>query len=114
MIVPRLSYPPCPLRVISFLSLLLPDRLLSVLTSCLLVSDECPLLAYSVEKLYEVLNSSDNAEDAANSLRDLIWDTQVKEKKKIKPDDRTALFFYMDVSRKRHETRIKLFSSNQG
>ena len=72
------------------------------------------ILKANASKLYEVLNSSDNAEDAANSLRDLIWDTQVKEKKKIKPDDRTALFFYMDVSRKRHETRIKLFSSNQG
>ncbi len=72
------------------------------------------ILKANASKLYEVLNSSDNAEDAANSLRDLIWDTQVKEKKKIKSDDRTALFFYMDVSRKRHETRIKLFSSNQG
>ena len=72
------------------------------------------ILKANASKLYEVLNSSDNVEDAANFLRDLIWDTQVKEKKKIKPDDRTALFFYMDVSRKRHETRIKLFSSNQG
>ena len=41
-------------------------------------------------------------EDAANALKNLIWDTQVKEKKKIKPDDRTGLFFYMNASEERH------------
>lgn len=46
-------------------------------------------------KLYDIF-ASKNAEQAAESLGELFWDTQVKEKKKIKPDDRTALFFYMD------------------
>jgi len=44
------------------------------------------------------MNSNDNAEDAADSLKDMIWDTQVKEKKKIKQDDRTGLFLYMNTS----------------
>ena len=50
------------------------------------------------EKIYEIMNSNDTAEAAANALKDLIWDTQVKEKKKIKSDDRTALFLYMNAS----------------
>lgn len=47
-------------------------------------------------KIQEVMNSSFNATDAAETLNNLIWDTQVKEKIKIKPDDRTALFLYMN------------------
>ena len=53
-------------------------------------------------KLYEVMNSSDNAEDAANNLKNLIWDTQVKEKKKIKSDDRTGIFLYMNTTEEAH------------
>lgn len=48
-------------------------------------------------KLYEVINSYHIAEDAVKSLEEMIWDTQVKEKIKIKPDDRTGLFIYMDA-----------------
>ena len=47
-------------------------------------------------KLYEVINSCHNAEDAVNALGEMIWDTQVKEGIKIKSDDRTGLFIYMD------------------
>jgi len=47
-------------------------------------------------KIHKVINSSSNAMNAAEALSNLIWDTQVKEKKKIKPDDRTGLFLYMN------------------
>ena len=47
-------------------------------------------------KLYEVMNSNNNAEDAASALEDLFWTTQVTERTKIKQDDRTGLFFFMD------------------
>ena len=47
-------------------------------------------------KLYEVINSCHNAEDGVNALGEMIWDTQVKEGIKIKPDDRTGLFIYME------------------
>ena len=50
------------------------------------------------EKIYEVINASDTAEDAAEALKELIWDTQVKEKIKIKSDDRTGLFLYMNAA----------------
>ena len=60
--------------------------------------DAGKILKANAIKLYEVINSSDNAEDAADSLKNMIWDTQVKEKKKIKQDDRTAIFFYMNTS----------------
>lgn len=53
-------------------------------------------------KLYEVINACHNSEDAANSLGEMIWDTQVKEKIKIKPDDRTGLFIYMDAPAKEY------------
>ena len=46
-------------------------------------------------KLHELIESSHTAKDAAEALKDLVWDTQVKEKKKIKSDDRTGLFLYM-------------------
>ena len=60
--------------------------------------DAGKILKEDALKLYEVMNSNDNAEDAADSLKDMIWDTQVKEKKKIKQDDRTGLFLYMNTS----------------
>ncbi len=47
------------------------------------------------QKLYDVIESSKNAEEAADALKDLVWDTQVKDKIKIKADDRTGLFLYM-------------------
>lgn len=50
------------------------------------------------EKIYEVINSSETAEEAVEALKDLIWDTQVKEKIKIKSDDRTGIFLYMNAS----------------
>lgn len=50
----------------------------------------------SAAKLYEVINSCHNAEDAVNALGEMIWDTQVKEGIRIKSDDRTGLFIYMD------------------
>ena len=56
------------------------------------------ILKANALKLYDVINSNDNAEDAANALQNMIWDTQVKEKKKIKQDDRTGLFLYMNAS----------------
>ncbi|MFT5396236.1 MAG: serine/threonine protein phosphatase PrpC [Gammaproteobacteria bacterium] len=49
-------------------------------------------------KLYELINSTNNAEEASEALKDLFWDTQVKEKKKIKADDRTGIFIYMNVA----------------
>ena len=49
-------------------------------------------------KLYNVMNSNNNAEDAASALEDLFWTTQVTEKTKIKQDDRTGLFFFMDTA----------------
>jgi|GEM_PF-2326945 serine/threonine protein phosphatase PrpC len=51
-------------------------------------------------KLYELLNSNENAETAVEALKDLIWDTQVIEKKKIKSDDRTGIFIYMNAATK--------------
>jgi len=53
-------------------------------------------------KLYKVINSNPNAEAAANALGEMIWDTQVKEGIKIKSDDRTALFIYMDSPAKEY------------
>ena len=53
------------------------------------------ILQQNAEKLYDVLNSNENAEDAVTMLKDIIWDTQVKEKIKIKADDRTGIFIYM-------------------
>ena len=46
--------------------------------------------------IYEILNANAKAEDAAEALKDLVWDTQIKEKRKIKADDRTGLFLYMN------------------
>lgn len=50
----------------------------------------------NASKLYEVLNQNNNAEDAADALEDLFWSTQVTDRQKIKRDDRTAIFLYMD------------------
>lgn len=50
------------------------------------------------EKFYNLIETNENAKQAVESLKELIWDTQVVEKKKIKADDRTALFFYMNTS----------------
>lgn len=49
----------------------------------------------AAEKIYNLIESSENAEQAVESLKELIWDTQVVEKRKIKSDDRTGIFFYM-------------------
>jgi hypothetical protein len=57
-----------------------------------------PVQKSGAEKIYEVLNSNDTAEEAVDALGDLIWDTQVKEKIKIKSDDRTGIFLYMNES----------------
>jgi hypothetical protein len=43
------------------------------------------------------INTNSNAEDAANALKDMIWNTRVEEKKKIKVDDRTGIFFYLNA-----------------
>ena len=50
------------------------------------------------EKIYALLEKSDNAEQAVEAMKELIWDTQVVDKIKIKADDRTGLFFYMGES----------------
>jgi len=51
-------------------------------------------------KLHDLLNSTDNAEKAAENLKELFWDTQVKEKIKIKADDRTGIFIFMNTEKK--------------
>ncbi len=50
----------------------------------------------AAEKLYEIFSSSDTAEESVIALENMIWDTRVSQKKKIKPDDRTALFLYIN------------------
>ena len=60
-------------------------------------------------KLYEIINSSNNAQEAAASLGEMIWDTQVKEKIRIKPDDRTGLFIYMNSQEKEYKKWISEF-----
>ncbi len=57
------------------------------------------VLKENAKKLYKLLNSSENAEAAVETLKDIIWDTQVKEKKKIKSDDRTGIFIYMNAAK---------------
>jgi len=51
-------------------------------------------------KLHELINSTNNAEEAAEALKDLFWDTQVIEKRKIKADDRTGIFLCMNATTK--------------
>ena len=60
--------------------------------------DAGKILKSNAPKLYKLFNSNDNAKDAAIFLENMIWDTQVKESQKIKPDDRTGIFFYMNSS----------------
>ena len=57
-----------------------------------------PVVQSDAEKIYTVMETSENAEQAVEALKELIWDTQVVEKKKIKADDRTGIFFYMTES----------------
>ena len=57
-------------------------------------------------KLYDIINSSHTAEEAVAAMAEMIWDTQVKEKIKIKPDDRTGLFIYMDSQVKEYKKWI--------
>lgn len=57
------------------------------------------VLKADAEKLYNVINSNDNAEAAAEALKEVFWDTQVKEKQKIKADDRTGIFIYMNAEK---------------
>ena len=57
-------------------------------------------------KLYEVINACENAEAAAKSLEEMIWNTQVKDKIKIKQDDRTGIFIYMDAPVKEYKKWI--------
>ena len=47
------------------------------------------------EKLYELFADNVNADESVVALENMIWDTRVSQKKKIKPDDRTALFLYI-------------------
>tara|TARA_R110002096_G_C14660800_1_gene727826 strand:+ start:15461 stop:16318 length:858 start_codon:yes stop_codon:yes gene_type:complete len=49
-------------------------------------------------KLHELINSTNDAEEAAEALKDLFWDTQVIEKRKIKADDRTGIFLFMNAA----------------
>jgi len=46
-------------------------------------------------KLYQVFYEGDTAEAAVKALENIIWNTQVVEKKRIKQDDRTAMFIFM-------------------
>ncbi|MFT7460268.1 MAG: hypothetical protein ACI909_002956 [Planctomycetota bacterium] len=58
-------------------------------------SEAGKILQADAEKLYEVFSSSRYAEEAVVALENMIWETRVSQKKKIKPDDRTALFLYL-------------------
>ena len=51
------------------------------------------------EKLYELLGANNNAENAAMAMEDMIWDTRVSQKQKIKPDDRTAMFLFIQADK---------------
>ncbi|HLB30502.1 MAG TPA: PP2C family serine/threonine-protein phosphatase [Gammaproteobacteria bacterium] len=46
-------------------------------------------------KLYQVFDEGETAEAAVKSLEEIIWNTQVVEKKRLKQDDRTAMFIFM-------------------
>ncbi len=54
------------------------------------------ILESDAENLYKIFSESNNAEESVLALENMIWDTRVSQKKKIKPDDRTALFLYAD------------------
>ena len=53
------------------------------------------ILKADASKLYELFENRSGAEDTAAALESLIWDVQVMEKKRIKPDDRTGLFLFI-------------------
>ena len=53
---------------------------------------------YDAEKIFNLMETSETAEQAVESLKELIWDTQVVDKIKIKSDDRTGIFFFMTES----------------
>lgn len=46
-------------------------------------------------RLYQVFDEGETAEAAVRSLEEIIWNTQVVEKKRLKQDDRTAMFIFM-------------------
>jgi len=54
------------------------------------------IMVSDAEKIYGIFRSGNNAEESVTALENMIWDTQVTEKKKIKADDRTALFLYIN------------------
>ena len=54
------------------------------------------IMPTNAAKLYQVFYESDTAEGAVSSLESIIWSTQVTEKKRIKQDDRTAMFIFMN------------------
>jgi serine/threonine protein phosphatase PrpC len=55
------------------------------------------ILPDDAEKLHELFSTSKTAEESVAALESMIWDTRVSQKKKIKPDDRTALFLYINA-----------------
>lgn len=67
------------------------------------------------EKLYDVFNSSSNAQESVIALENVIWNTRVMEKKKIKSDDRTAIFIYINSAEEdlKKEKNIKSMSNKQ-
>jgi len=54
------------------------------------------------EKLYELFDESGDAEASVSALESMIWNTRVMEKKKIKPDDRAALFLFINPDNGAH------------
>ena len=67
------------------------------------------------EKLYDVFNSSSNAQESVVALENVFWNTRVMEKKKIKSDDRTAIFIYINSAEGdlKKEKNIKSMSNKQ-
>lgn len=53
------------------------------------------IIQSDAEKIYQLLETSETPEQAVETLKEIIWDTQVVDKIKIKADDRTGIFFYM-------------------
>ncbi len=54
------------------------------------------ILKENAEKLYELLSANNTSEAAALAMEDMIWETRVSQRQKIKPDDRTALFLFIN------------------
>lgn len=59
-------------------------------------SESGNILKDDAEKLYDLFSACSNAKECAAELETLIWDVQVDQKRKIKPDDRTAVFLYFN------------------